>query len=448
MVRCVRVFVVGAGIAVIVVGFSAGCNDAITVAVTSDRPIPTAIDTMCLGVADTAHGGGQFGRAYPLATLPQSLRVEAGHADHALAWVRGDRGGVAAAFASAPLDFGHDVTLSLPSCVVGPAAGPKLIGDPVGPVGAKLAASEGLGGTLVVAIGPSGASIIDARDGALVAIDAPAPPTGTPLAVISADLDGDCDDDLVIVTDAAPPTIWIRDGDGFSDGGTVGTAIVAAVAAGDLDRDGDTDLVLGYANKLLVWLNNGAGVFTNAPLITVGGRVSAVSALAFGDVDGDGYPDLVVGQAGAPLAAWLGDGGMLVPATSVVPPVSLAVESLAFVDADGDFDPDLAVAVKGEAMRLYIDRDGHLEDQSFVRLPQPAPIAHAIAIGGWDDGCAPDAVIAADAGAPTLAGQPEGGFAAADPAPPAGDVIFFDIDDDGDLDAILATDRGVTWLAR
>jgi len=252
----------------------------------------------------------------------------------------------------------------------------------------------------------------------------------------------------VIVTDGAPPTIWLREGDTFTVGGTVGTAIVTAVAAGDLDRDGHTDLVLGYANKLEVWLNNGAGMFTNAPLITVGGRVSAVTALAFGDVDGDGYPDLVVGQDGAPLEAWLGDGGTLLPATSIVPPVTLAVESLAFVDADGDFDPDLAVAIKGEAMRLYIDRDGHLEDQSFVRLPQPAPIAHAIAIGGWDDGCAPDAVIAADAGAPTLAGQPEGVFAAAEDAPPATDVIMVDIDDDGDLDAILASDQGVTWLAR
>lgn len=425
-----------------------GCNEAITVDVASDRPIPSALDSICLGVADNAHGGGQFGQSYPLATLPQSLRVEAGRANNALAWVRGDRGGVPAAFASTHIDFAHDVTLSLPTCVVGPAAGPKVMGDPIGPATAKLAASEGLGGTLVVAIGAAGASIIDARSGSLVATTAPAPPAGTPVAIIAADLDGDCDDDLVIVTDGAPPTIWLRDGDAFSDGGTVGTSIVTAVAAGDLDRDGHTDLVLGYANKLEVWLNNGAGVFTNAPLITVAGRVSAVSALAFGDVDGDGYPDLVVGQDGAPLAAWLGDGGTLVPATSIVPPITLAVEGLAFVDTDGDFDPDLAVAVRGAAMRLYIDRDGHLEDQSFVRLPQPAPIAHAVAIGGWDDGCAPDAVIAADAGAPTLAGQPGGMFAAAEAAPPATDVIMVDIDDDGDLDAILATDQGVTWLAR
>jgi hypothetical protein len=131
-----------------------------------------------------------------------------------------------------------------------------------------------------------------------------------------------------------------------------------------------------------------------------------------------------------------------------VPAVALAVESLAFGDADGDYDPDLAVAVKGAAMRLYIDRDGHLEDQSFVRLPQPAPVAHAVAFGGWDDGCEPDAVIAADAGAATLRGQPTGVFAAAEPAPPASDVVMVDLDDDGDLDALLATDQGVVWLAR
>ncbi|MEO6774957.1 MAG: VCBS repeat-containing protein [Kofleriaceae bacterium] len=432
---------------------TAGCTDAITVQIASDRPVPSAIDHVCLGVADTKLGGGQFGQDYALtgelAKLPQTLRVEAGHAGSALAWVRGDRGGVAAARASAHVDFAHDVTLALDTCVKGPGRAPAQVGEAVGPAAAKLAASEGPGGTLVVAIGASGAVVIDAQHGALVATAAPPPPPGTPLAIVSADLDGDCDDDLVIVTDGAPPTVWIRDGQGFKDGGTIGSVIVAAVALGDVDRDGRTDVVLGYAGTLELWLNNGAATFTHATQALSGaGHVSSVSALALGDVDGDGSPDLVVGQAGAPLAAWLGGTGMLSFSTSIVPPVALAVESLAFGDADGDYDPDLAVAVTGAAMRLYIDRDGHLEDQSFVRLPQPAPVAHAIAFGGWDDGCEPDAVVAADAGAATLRGQPTGVFAAAEPAPPASDVVMTDIDDDGDLDAVLATDQGVVWLAR
>jgi hypothetical protein len=432
---------------------AAGCTDAITVQIASDRPVPSAIDHVCVGVADTKVGGGQFGQDYALtgdlAKLPQTLRVEPGHAGSALAWVRGDRGGVAAARASGKVDFAHDLTLSLDKCVKGPGHAPAQIGDAVGPAAAKLAASEGPGGTLVVAIGASGAVVIDAQNGALVTAAGPTPPAGNPIAIAAADLDGDCDDDLVIVTDGAAPTVWIRDGQGFKAGGTIGGSIAAAVALGDVDRDGHTDVVLGYAGTLELWLNDGAGNFTHATQALSGaGHVSSVSALALGDVDGDGSPDLVVGQASAPLAAWLGGTGTFTFSASIVPAVALAVESLAFGDADGDFDPDLAVAVKGAAMRLYIDRDGHLEDQSFVRLPQPAPVAHAVAFGGWDDGCEPDAVIAADAGAATLRGQPTGVFAATEPAPPASDVVMVDIDDDGDLDALLATDQGVVWLAR
>ena len=432
---------------------AAGCTDAITVEIASDRPVPSAIDHVCVGVADTRVGGGQFGQDYALTgdlgKLPQTLRVEPGHADSALAWVRGDRGGVAAARASGHVDFGHDLTLSLDTCVRGPGGAPAQQGDAVGPAAAKLAASEGPGGTLVVAIGASGAVVIDAHAGALVAAAGPTPPAGNPIAIAAADLDGDCDDDLVIVTDGAAPTVWIRDGQGFTDGGTIGGSIAAALALGDVDRDGRTDVVLGYAGTLELWLNDGAGNFTHAAQALSGaGHVSSVSALVLGDVDGDGSPDLVVGQKSAPLAAWLGGTGTFTFSASIVPAVALAVESLAFGDADGDFDPDLAVAVKGAAMRLYIDRDGHLEDQSFVRLPQPAPVANAVAFGGWDDGCEPDAVIAADAGAATLRGQPTGVFAAAQPAPPASDVVMVDLDDDGDLDALLATDQGVVWLAR
>ncbi|MDQ3300178.1 MAG: hypothetical protein M3619_26660, partial [Myxococcota bacterium] len=97
---------------------------------------------------------------------------------------------------------------------------------------------------------------------------------------------------------------------------------------------------------------------------------------------------------------------------------------------------------------LYINRGGHLEDQSFVRLPQPAPVATSIAIAGWDAGCEPDAVIASAAETFALRGEPGGAFAADTSAPAATDVVMIDLDDDGVLDAVIATAEGVRWLAR
>jgi hypothetical protein len=446
----VRSFVVVVVVA-LVAELCCACSDAITLEIASDRPIPTAIDAICVGVADPAPGGGQFGRVYRVASLPQTLRVEPGAAASAYAWVRGDRGGVPAVRAASAVDFSTDITLELAKCANGPAGAPAVTGGVVGPANARLVASQGASGTIVVAIGAT-AEVIDVRDGTLVTGPAPAPPAGTVLAVIAADLDGDCDDDLIVATDGAPPALWRRDAATFTEIGALGTTTVAAVAAADVDRDGAVDVITGGGGTLALWHNDGGGVFTRLPAsaLSGGGRVRSISALALGDLDGDGNPDLVVGQAGDPLVAWLGEPGgtgSFRAADAAVPPVPLDVARLVLADADGDFDPDLAVAVRGAPMRLYIDRDGRLEDQSFVRLPQPAPVAHAIALGGWDETCAPDAVVASDSGGPTLRGRSDA-LEAEGPAPAATDVVMTDLDDDGDLDAVLAGADGVRWLAR
>lgn len=431
-----------------------GCNDAITLEIASERPIPSAVDAICVGIADTSASGGHFGKLYPLvgdlATLPQTLRVESGSADGALAWVRADRGGVPTLLTSARIDFGDDVTLNLPRCQVGRDGTLAAVGMPQGPAGAHLAASQGQGGALVLAAAAGDVAVLAARQGALVELDAaaPVPPDGTPTALITADLDGDCDDDAVLATDAAAPLVWKREGAHFVAGESIGGVAVAAAAAADVDGDGDTDLVLGGGGSLQLWLNNGAASFTSAPgALSGAGRVAAISALAVGDINGDGHADLVVGQAGAPLVAWLGTGGTFDPNDAVVPALALDVERLTLADANGDFTPDLAIAVRNAPMHLLIERIGHLEEQTFPKLMMTAPVAHAIAIGGWDSGCEPDLVLAADAGAPTFSGT-ETVFAPGDPTPPATDVTMTDIDGDGDLDAILATPEGVEWLAR
>jgi hypothetical protein len=445
--RCAAVVVVVSATAL------GGCTDAITLQVESDRPIPQAIDAMCVGVADTSLSGGHFGQTYRLedglARLPQTLRVEAGDADAALAWVRADRGGAPVLYSSAQINFADDVTVSLPKCQVGPATAPALRGDAAGPADARIAASHGQGGTLVIAIASGASAILSAHAGQLVAADGPALPPGNPVAVVTADLDGDCDDDAIVATDGAAPVIWIRDRGQFVPApDPIGAAAVAAIATADVDRDGDTDVVVGGGATLQLYRNDGSGKLAASPGLTAGSRATAISALALADLDGDGNPDLVVGQAGPPLVAWLGGVASFTAADAVLPAVPLDVKRLTLGDADGDFDPDLAVTVNGAPLRLYIDRDGRLEDQSFIRLPQPAPTAKAIAFGGWDAGCEPDAVIAADAGTPTLRGLPGGAFEADTDAPPASDVLMTDIDDDGDLDAILATSEGARWFAR
>lgn len=431
---------------------AASCTSAITLEIASERPVPAAVDAICVGIADRSLSGGHFGRLYQLegelATLPQTLRVEAGDADEALAWVRADRGGVPTFVATASIDFGGDVTINLPKCQVGRAGAPKPVGDPAGPPGARLAASYGHGGAIVVAVAPGAASVLVAEGNRLAVKPAPEPPAGTPVAVIATDIDGDCDDDIVIATDGAPPVVWERVGLELFVATLVGDAPMSALAAADVEHDGDMDLILGGGGTLQLWLNNGAGAFTHAPgALAAGGRASTISALATGDVNGDGHADLLVGQAGPPLVAWLGTGGRFEPNDGVLPAVPLDVERFTLADADGDYAPDLAVAIRNAPMRLYVDRGGLLEDQSFLRLPQPIATARAIAIGGWDTGCEPDAVVASDTGGPLLQGAP-GKFTADGTAPAASDVVMVDLDGDGNLDVVLSTPEGARWLAR
>jgi hypothetical protein len=150
------------------------------------------------------------------------------------------------------------------------------------------------------------------------------------------------------------------------------------------------------------------------------------------------------------LRAFYGDpagAGTFVGAPSVLPDDGVAVRALRLADADGDLRPDLWVAVEGGPARLYMARAGRLENQSYPRLPQPAPVASGFAVGGWDDDCAADAAVAATPGA-LWRGNGSGAQLADGAAPASNAAELVDLDDDGDLDLVLATPQGVTWLSR
>lgn len=430
------------------------CDSAITLEIAGDRPIPRALDAICVGVADFTSSGGHAGQLYALtgelAKLPQTLRVEPGSASSAYLWVRGDRGGAPVAYAIARTSFDGDVRIALDRCPVGHASAPAPMGDAVGPGNARLVVSHGAG-NLVVALGGE-AVIIDAKGSRTTATAAMLPlPAGNLTAAIAADIDGDCDDDLVLASDGESPVVWRRDHQTFTLGAALPAGPQTAVAAADIDHDGDTDLVTGAGASLSLLINDGAGGFTRDDAnLKAAGRVSSVRALAFGDVNVDGNADLVVGQSRAPMTAWLGGvSGAFEANDGVVPPVPLDVIDFALADADGDvdLDPDLAVAVRDAPVRLYIDREGQLEDQSFVRLPQPPPMATAVALAGWDGGrCEPDAVLAGTASL-TLHGEADK-LSVEAMLGEASDVAMIDLDEDGDLDAVIATPEGVRWLAR
>jgi hypothetical protein len=177
------------------------------------------------------------------------------------------------------------------------------------------------------------------------------------------DLDGDGDLDLYAGLIGAPDRVLLNDGAGnFADSGqrldredSQGDS--TAVALGDLDGDGDLDVVAGDEATVAVWRNQG-GVQGGDPALFRAGEqtlpADRVRALFLADFDGDGALDALV--AGIDTAAiWRNDGAGHFTDSGQRFRYS-ARHGLAVADLDGDALPDLFAAAYAEDARVWYNQ--------------------------------------------------------------------------------------------
>ncbi|MCA9972203.1 MAG: VCBS repeat-containing protein [Anaerolineales bacterium] len=131
-----------------------------------------------------------------------------------------------------------------------------------------------------------------------------------------------------------------QDGTFYDTGQALGSATTYRLAAGDVDGDGDVDMVAANDVADRVWLNDGGGFFSQGQALLAGDSRGA----ALGDVDGDGDLDLFVANDGG-NAVWLNSGGSF--ADSGQAPGGGTTQGVALGDLDGDGDLDAFLANDG-----------------------------------------------------------------------------------------------------
>ena len=314
-------------------------------------------------------------------------------------------------------------------------------------------------------------------------------PPGDPIATSGwnapalGDIDGDGDRDMLVgvlggafnAASSSRANLWFLERTGPTAFATRATAFLGSLDVGaeasptlvDLDGDGDLDLVVGNKVEpsdpntaaLHVYENRGT---STTPSFHAAGRLPVTGhyhmAPAFGDLDGDGDPDLIVGTWRDALLYYRNDGTSGAPKfvladTALVKLTrgSYATPSLADVDGDGDLD-----LLAGESSgTLNIWRNVGTPKAARFELVSDefggisAGRRSAPAAGDLDGDGDVDIVLGGESGAMLFR---NGGDAAAprftaEPSvrfrlPPLGAPALGDVDGDGDLDLLVGTTSG------
>jgi len=236
--------------------------------------------------------------------------------------------------------------------------------------------------------------------GAAVAGALPAP-VQAPSQVAVADVDADGDLDLLLTIPASPVArldVWLNNGQGrFVAGASLASFSYYSQTSetGDLDADGDLDLILIANNQLYTVLNNGTGLFTLGTPVAV----PNTSWVRLTDLDADGDLDILLlkadGNPPTQLISLLNNGVATFASQVSTTLTSQLIYDFNLTDLSGDGRPD-AVVLTGSANMAYLTVWPGLGNGLFGPARQPLSwtgVPEALAFGDVNADGRPDAVV-------------------------------------------------------
>ncbi len=223
------------------------------------------------------------------------------------------------------------------------------------------------------------------------------------------------------------------------------------LACGDIDGDGDADVLISYSSAGEVYwhANLGQGIFGER--IAVATNLPNAQSPRLTDLDGDGDPDVVVVSPSTNVVRWFANDGNGNYAAGPPLPFNGASNDVVASDLDGDGDQDLVVTAPGSGAVLCSLNDGFGTFETVQAVTNFLPGAWRAACTDIDLDLDQDVVVVSsvDGSIHWYPNLGNASFASGQEVSSA--MVFpfifdlFDLDGDDDPD-ILAPGGGTTWF--